>query len=242
MSDQKKDVAAIIVAAGSGKRFGEVAGLRKQYRELGGVPLVVWSVKAFLSHPKVAECILVVPHEDVTAPPPFLERLPVRLVAGGAERHQSVRLGLEAIQTASRTVLIHDGARPLVSRSLIDRVIAAADQGAAIPGTPVTDTLKEVAPDGRVLATPDRNRLRQVQTPQGFPTELLLRVHRDAHAAGIGGTDDAALFEHFGLPVRVVEGDATNLKVTQPLDLELAEFLAARLAVPAANNGNGRSS
>jgi 2-C-methyl-D-erythritol 4-phosphate cytidylyltransferase len=229
LTESVRDVGVVVVAAGSGRRFADDSGLRKQYRELAGIPLVVWAVRPFVEHPRVCECVLVLPAEDVAGPPSFLGNLPLTLVAGGAERHDSVRQGIEAFMSRPRMILVHDGARPLVGRALIDRVIEAAESGtAAIPGIRVIDTLKEVGPDGMVISTPDRDRLWQVQTPQGFPADLLATVHRRAHVEGIGGTDDAALFERYSLPVRVVDGDANNLKVTRQSDLPLAEMIVQR--------------
>jgi 2-C-methyl-D-erythritol 4-phosphate cytidylyltransferase len=176
--------------------------------------------------------VVVVPGEDVRAPPDWLRLMPVARVAGGARRSDSVRHGLAALAARTGTVLVHDAARPLVSRDLIDRVLAAAGQGAVVPGLRVTDTLKEVDDAGRVRNTPDRDRFWRAQTPQAFPLETLRRVHDRALADGIRVTDDAALFEHYDLPVHVIVGEADNLKITTPADLAVAETLARRLPDP----------
>lgn len=226
--------AAIVVAAGAGRRFNDGGGPRKQYRELLGKPVLAWALDAFVSHPGIGQTVVVLPREDVDDPPGWLAGLPVARVAGGAERSDSVRNGLDAVTAEGGVVLVHDGARPLVARALIDRLLAAAAHGAVIPGLKVTDTLKEVDAEGLVKATPDRGRYRSVQTPQAFPLALLRKVHRQAHEMGAKATDDAALLERYGHAVRVVEGDPSNLKVTTSADLALAELLARRLPDPGA--------
>lgn len=220
--------AAIVVAAGSGSRFSST-GPRKQYREIGGVPILERAVRPFVQHPAIGQTVVVLPEVDVPNPPEWLTRLQVDIVAGGAKRGDSVRNGLGAVSEEFGIVLIHDGARPFVSPRLIDEVLRAAQTGAAVPGVPVVDTVKEVDADGRVSRTLDRDRLRRIQTPQGFPTAELRRIHREAYEAGLHMSDDAALFEHFGLPVRVVPGVLENIKVTTPEDLEIAESVARRL-------------
>jgi len=225
LTDIASTVAAVIVAAGSGRRFGG-GGPPKQYRELLGAPLLAWTLRPFLHHPWIGRTVLVLPAADVDDAPVWLLDLPVTRVAGGAERGDSVRNGLAALQAEVRTVLVHDGARPLVSEGLITRLIEASREGAVIPGLPVTDTLKEVDEGGRVVCTVDRSRFSRVQTPQAFPRADLVEVHRRAREEGIAATDDAALFERYGLQVRVIEGEPSNLKVTTPEDLVLARLLA----------------
>lgn len=223
-------VAAVVVAGGRGARMG--GPVRKQYLEVGGVPVLLRALRPFLSHPRVAVVAVVLPAEDAAAPPPWLAELPVIRVAGGAERADSVRNGLAALPAGIETVLIHDGARPFVDAAIIDRVVDGARDGGAIAAVPVSDTIKQVAPDGRVTATPDRAALWRAQTPQGFPMDALVRAYRAAQAAGAPAPDDAAVFERFGGMVRVVPGDERNLKVTHPSDLIVAEALAARPALP----------
>jgi len=228
LTEALHSVAAVIVAAGSGRRFS-VDGARKQYREVLGEPLLARAIHPFLTHPRIGEVVVVLPAEDVEEPPEWLRALSVRLVAGGAERGDSVLHGLEALEGRARIVLVHDGARPLVSGELIDRLVESADEGGVVPGLRLTDTLKEVDADGTVTATPARERFRSVQTPQVFPLETLLRVHRRARVEGVRATDDAALVERYGIPVRVIEGDVANIKITTPFDLALAEMLARGL-------------
>lgn len=205
----RRDVAAIVVAAGAGSRYGEP----KHQLELDGKPLWRWSVDAF-THTDISEIVVV---GDVPGG-----------VAGGPRRRDSVRNGLAALASRPRWVLIHDAARPLVSSALIHRVIDAAlggDADGVIPGLPVTDTIKRVEGD-RVAGTVDRSDLFTVQTPQAFLTGVLVSAHDDA--ANLDATDDATLVERCGGSVRVVTGERDNLKITYPEDLRLAEFVLRR--------------
>lgn len=149
----------------------------------------------------------------------------MRVVAGGAERGDSVAAGLAALSGEVGVVLVHDAARCLAPGSLFDRVVAAVQAGApaVVPGLPVVDTIKEVDESGHVVGTPDRTRLRAVQTPQGFQRDVLER----AHAVSSEATDDAGLVERLGERVLVVDGDALALKVTTPGDLETAARILA---------------
>lgn len=217
-----KRTAAVIVAAGSGARFGGP----KQFALLGGRPLVEWSCAAFQAHPRVEDIILVLP--ETAAGAEYLRRFPkIRAVAaGGPRRQDSVAAGVSRLdERRTGVILVHDGARPLVSAGLIDRVIEAAEKrGAAVPAVPCRDTLKEID-GGRVVRTLDRGRLGHVQTPQGFASALLRRALAAASAEGISGTDEAALVERLGEEVAVVSGDPENIKITTPLDLIAAEAI-----------------
>jgi 2-C-methyl-D-erythritol 4-phosphate cytidylyltransferase len=213
----------VVVAGGAGRRVG--GDVPKQFVEIRGRAVLQRALETFLEHPAVESVVVVLPAETVVAPPRWLASSGAVLVAGGAERSDSVRNGLQALPPGIETVLVHDGARPFVSRALVDRILAAARDGPVIPAIPVSDTVKEVDVDGRILSTPDRARLRQAQTPQAFPLALLLEAHRRAPA---GATDDAALVERLGARVRIVEGDVENIKITRPVDLLLADALAAR--------------
>jgi 2-C-methyl-D-erythritol 4-phosphate cytidylyltransferase len=227
-------VRAVIVAGGSGRRMGGAGRAPKQYLRLRGVPILRWAVQPFLDHPGVHEVVVVLPPADAGEPPEWLRSLPVHVVAGGAERSDSVWNGLQALPGEDGLVLVHDGARPFVTHELIDRVIRAAPAGGAIPGLRATDTLKQVDAAGRVVATLDRDRVFGAQTPQGFPLGLLLRAYRTAREEGWPSTDDATLFERLGAEVRVVEGSPENLKITRPVDLAVAELLARHLPAPPA--------
>ncbi|MBI4410370.1 MAG: 2-C-methyl-D-erythritol 4-phosphate cytidylyltransferase [Gemmatimonadetes bacterium] len=218
----------MIAAGGAGRRMG---GSRKQYLTLAGEPLLVHSIRPFLAHPAVASVVVALPPEDAAAPPDWLVRLDPRvvIVPGGEERGDSVRRGLARVPADADVVLIHDAARPLVDRATIDRVLAAVRPGVgAVPAVAVGDTIKEVDEEGRVVATPDRRRLRRAQTPQGFPCGLISDAYRRAAADGVVATDDAALVERYNGTVVVVEGSAENIKVTSPADLAVAEALLVR--------------
>lgn len=226
------DVGVILVAAGRGVRLG--GEVPKQFLPLAGVPMLLWSVRTFASHPAVCHVVVVLPPDSVHTPPPWLAPhigAGLALTGGGAERTDSVAAGLAALPPSARIVLVHDAARPLVRHDVIDRVVAAARRGvAAVPAIPVADTLKEVgaARPHVVDRTLARDRIVRAQTPQGFPRTLLEEAHDEARRAGIRGTDDAALVERLGGPVEVVPGDAANLKVTTPDDMALADWLLQR--------------
>jgi 2-C-methyl-D-erythritol 4-phosphate cytidylyltransferase len=226
-----RDVGVIVVAAGQGTRLrGDVP---KQYQPIGGVPMVLRALRPFLSHPDVERVVLVLPPDDASSPPPFLdgllgERLVV--VAGGAARGDSVAAGLGALDTRCTVVLIHDGARPFVGRAVIDAVIAHARRGeSAIAAVPLSDTVKEAsaADASRIARTVPRERLWRAQTPQGFPRNVLAEAYARAATEALLGTDDAELVERNGVTVRLVADSSRNLKVTTPEDLALAELLAS---------------
>lgn len=220
------DAGAVVAAGGAGRRFG--GAVRKQYLEIGGEPVLLRAIRPFLEHPRVARVVVVLPAADAGDPPSWLAALPVEIVAGGAERGDSVLAGLLRVPEALPLVLVHDGARPFVTRELIDRVLAGCTGGrGAVAALPVTDTLKRADPEGRITHTLDRTGLWRAQTPQGFPRAGLLLACRSARDAGAAATDDAALFERYAGPVDVVSGDPANLKVTLPEDLPLAEAIAA---------------
>jgi 2-C-methyl-D-erythritol 4-phosphate cytidylyltransferase len=225
-----RDVGVIVVAAGRGSRIG--GELPKQYQPIAGVPMVLRAVRPFAAHPDVAQVAVVLPAEDARQPPEFLAGLAgsaLTLVAGGAERRDSVAAGLAALRPECTVVLVHDGARPFVEPGVIDAVVAHARRGnGAIAAVPLTDTVKQAAsaaPD-RIERTVPRERLWRAQTPQGFPRAVLARAHAAARGDGSSATDDAALVEVLGVPVHLVPDSPRNLKVTTPADLALAELLA----------------
>jgi 2-C-methyl-D-erythritol 4-phosphate cytidylyltransferase len=224
------DVGVIVVAGGRGTRFG--GDVPKQYLPVAGVPLLRRTLEPFLQHPDVRRIVLVLPPTDVEAPPPWLRELAgprLVLASGGAERADSVRAGLGALDAGCTTVLVHDGARPFVSAAVIGAVAAPARDGAAaIAAVPVSDTIKEAdaGDPTRVGRTVPRERLWRAQTPQGFPRALLERAHAEAASLGLAATDDAALVERLGAAVRLVPDSPRNFKVTTPDDLALAELQA----------------
>jgi 2-C-methyl-D-erythritol 4-phosphate cytidylyltransferase/2-C-methyl-D-erythritol 2,4-cyclodiphosphate synthase len=218
-------VAAVVVAAGRGTRAG--LDFPKQYKIMGGSPMVRASLCVFVRHPEVDLVLPVIHPEDTARFAAAAEGLDLaEPVPGAPTRQGSVRAGLEALAAASPAiVLVHDAARPFTSPALVSRAIAAAQaSGAAIPALPVTDTVKLVDQDGRVAATLDRAALRTVQTPQAFAYPALLDAHRRAAAQGREDfPDDAALIEWAGLKVTVFEGERGNTKMTTPEDFARLE-------------------
>lgn len=213
-------VAAVVVAGGRGERLGSP----KQFLPLGGVPLVMWSVRAFAEHPDVKEVVVVLPPGTEEAPG-WLRGERVRWCAGGATRRESAGAGIGSVPPGASIILIHDAARPFVSAALIDRVVsAAAGSGAALPVLPVVDTIKRTGA-GRVLETLDREVLGRAQTPQGFEAGLIRRLHADAERAGRNASDDSALAEQAGIEVVPVAGEPGNLKITTAADMAFAEWL-----------------
>ncbi len=221
---------AIIVAAGRGERAG--GDLPKQYRPIAGVPMLLRAIRPFAAHPRIGPIVVALPPADAASPPDWLrEHLSDRLtvVAGGEARQQSVANALARLPPESTLVLVHDAARPFADRDVIDRVLAVADLGAcAVPGLPLTDTVKETDTAGLVVRTVPRERLVAVQTPQAFPRATLETAHQRARGAGDSPAgDDAALCERLGYPVRVVAGSMRNIKVTTAEDFAVAAALAA---------------
>lgn len=228
MSDRIDAVWAVIPAAGQGLRMGR----KKQGLPLAGLPVLRWTVDVFEATAVVSGVVVTVPVGDVDS---WQRRLAgcrkIRaVVAGGAERQDSVRLGLAAVPADVAWVAVHDGVRPCITPELVERVVAEARlHGAAIPALPVTETVKR-GTDGWVKETVDREGLWAVQTPQVFRAQVLREAHRVAAAEGTAGTDDAMLVERLGVPVRLVPGLPGNVKITRPEDLVLAEALLRRRA------------
>jgi 2-C-methyl-D-erythritol 4-phosphate cytidylyltransferase / 2-C-methyl-D-erythritol 2,4-cyclodiphosphate synthase len=214
---------ALLLAAGSGSRAG--SALAKQYQLIAGKPLLRHTLEAFSRHPKVDAVRVVIAAGDEARFKAVASDLDTTPVIGGATRQESGRLGLESLAgTPPRNVLIHDAARPFVSASLIDKVLAGLErhQG-AIPAMPVTETLKR-APAGLIAGTVDREGLWSAQTPQGFRYGSICEAHSRAAAAGLAHfTDDAAVAEWAGIAVAVVEGEPANVKVTTSEDLRAAD-------------------
>lgn len=221
---------AVIVAAGRGERFG--AERPKQFTAVRGKPLAIWAVEPFRRHAAIRGVTLVVPPESAAMPPVWMERLAQEglvITAGGAERTDSVRLGLETVPADVLFVAIHDAARPAITEEAISRVLGAVGpRRGAVAGRRVTDSLKEVDAEGRVVRSVDRKRLWRAETPQVFPRELIVAVHQDAAAEGVTESDCAALCQRYGVEVVVVEIGVPNPKVTRPEDLALVDSLLQR--------------
>ena len=219
-----KKCGAVIVAAGSASRMG---GIDKVMAPLGGKPMIARTVRAFQDCDAVSE-IVIVTRPDLILPITELCKVCSKVtavVAGGNSRQESVGNGLNALSKDIKLAAIHDGARPLITWQLIDWVIRAANTyGAAAPAIPVKDTVKTVE-GGIVVNTPDRSKLRAVQTPQVFDIDLLKGALLKAQQDGAEVTDDCSAVERLGMKVKIVEGDEKNLKVTTPMDLKIAEML-----------------
>ena len=214
---------AVIVAAGSASRMG---GIDKVMAPLGGEPMIVKTVRAFQECDAIRE-IVVVTRPDLILPITGLcgGFDNVRVVAGGASRQESVKLGLNTLSDKVKLAAVQDGARPLVTWQVIDRAVRAAHNfGAAAPAIPVKDTIKE-AVGGVVKKTPDRATLFAVQTPQVFDFDLLRAAMKKVEQDKVEVTDDCSAVEYLGMTVKLVEGDERNLKVTTPMDLKIAEML-----------------
>lgn len=231
-------IAAVIAAGGSGSRFaaGAFGAKSKQFLELRGHPLYWWSVLAMSKHPLMRRIILVAPSavlDDVSEEAKglcseYALRPTLEFAVGGRSRQESVFNALQQLDSKGQApdfVLIHDAARPFLDLETVDRVIKhAIEYDACTVGSPVSDTIKRVDGD-KVLETIPRDQLVAVQTPQASGFRDLLSAHLQASRSGFNTTDDAALLEWAGKDVRVVPGPACNLKVTQPLDLILAQAL-----------------
>ncbi|MFY0544930.1 2-C-methyl-D-erythritol 4-phosphate cytidylyltransferase [Brevibacillus sp. H7] len=223
------DTGVVIVAAGSGKRMG--AGRNKLWLPLAGKPILSHTVHLFATHPEIAEVVLVVSERDEADVQDWLQEEPfaVKITRGGAERQDSVRLGLAALSDSCSYVLVHDAARPFVTKEQISGIIRQVrrDQ-ATIMAVPVKDTIKVVDATGVVESTPARESLWAVQTPQAFRLSLLREAHQAAVQSGRLGTDDAMLVEWLGYPVTVMPGHYENIKITTPDDLWLGEEILRR--------------
>jgi 2-C-methyl-D-erythritol 4-phosphate cytidylyltransferase len=220
-------ITALIVAAGQGRRMG--GNRRKQYMELAGRPIVVHSLETFASVACIDGIIVTVPADEIDfcrnhILPLVKSSKEMILVAGGERRQDSVYNGLQAIGSAEGIVLIHDGARPLVSPALIKACIDGARQWrACVPGLVPVDTLKRIDAHDVIAETIPRESLRMIQTPQAFEVGLIRKAHEQARLSGRQATDDASLVEYCGEPVHVIPGETTNLKITTADDLIRAE-------------------
>jgi 2-C-methyl-D-erythritol 4-phosphate cytidylyltransferase len=231
-------VAAVIVAAGSSQRM---QGINKTWAMLGEKPLLAHSISAFEQCGLVADLVVVLAKDALLEGKRLHEqegwRTICALTPGGARRRDSVLAGLEALSPTPDYVLIHDGARPFITPTLIEQGLAAARQhGAATAAVPVKDTIKRAGPDMLVLETLDRTTLWSVQTPQVFAYDLILAAHRAIDPAW-DATDDAALVERAGHPVALFMGTYENIKITTPDDLLIAEAMLKRLAKRSARSG-----
>lgn len=227
-------VTAIVVAAGKGLRLG--LGFNKVYAELMGKPVLAYSLETLDKNPDIGQIIVVAAESEIEAAEALIAEYGItkagNVVAGGSSRFRSVAAALPYISCKSDVVLVHDGARPLLTAEDLAAVIVAGAGGCgAILATPVTDTIKQVAlydePDtdnavGFIASTPERKNLWRALTPQVFPVDLFLEAYG---SLGCKVTDDASLFEALGMQVKIVAGSDDNIKITTPKDLLMAELI-----------------
>ena len=221
------DVGVVLVAAGSSSRLGGKE--LKQFRWIAGKPMLLHSLQLFQQRSDVAMVVCVLPREYAGDPPPWifqsdLDRLLISV--GGRERGESVLHGLEDLPDEVRIVVVHDAARPLVTMETIDQVITEAREGrGAVAALPLTDTLKEVGADGRIVRTLPRDGLWRAQTPQAFPRQMIEQAYREASRTRTFATDCAALCEQLGFEVVVVKGSEKAVKVTEEPDFARVEAM-----------------
>lgn len=222
---------AIVPAAGLGRRFGD--GTKKPFITLRGRPLVVWTLQALAAVPEISEIIPVIKDEDMDLAVSVLEQHGVpkvrRIAPGGKERQDSIFHGLKLIKGFTGAVVVHDGVRPLIEPGTVQEALRQlTDCDGVVVGVPVKDTIKELD-NGLVVRTLRRDILWQAQTPQIFRYGTLLSAYERACGENFYATDDAALVERYGGRVRMVAGSYTNLKITTPEDVQVAEaFMAMR--------------
>ena len=223
--DHPPRVGVAVPAAGPGRRMG---GSRKPFLELAGEPVLRHALRPFLSEPRVVAVVVALAPDDAAEPPAWITDLDgrIRVVAGGETRTDSVRNALLALPDDVDIIAVHDAARPLVTRAMISECIDIAAEGrGAVAGCPAIDTMKRVDEQGRVVDTPSRVAMWHAHTPQVFPADLLRRAYEGAGS----GTDDSALVESVGGKVQMVDGGSTDIKLTRPEDIPIAEaILAAR--------------
>ena len=221
-------VSVVFPAAGQAHRMQ--VGLNKVFLTLAGKPMLLRTLLTFSKVPDVGELTIAVGADEVEPVTSLLGCVkglaPWRVVEGGTERQYSIRNGLALVSEEADIVLVHDAARPLIRRDTIEELIRIVRaKGAAIIAVPEKNTIKIAAEDGTVAATPPRSSLWQVQTPQGFRKDILMEANRKADEDGFLGTDDASLVERLGVPVRIVRGEDSNIKVTTPEDMVVAEAI-----------------
>jgi 2-C-methyl-D-erythritol 4-phosphate cytidylyltransferase / 2-C-methyl-D-erythritol 2,4-cyclodiphosphate synthase len=227
MAEQNRKItaAAVIAAGGTGTRMQ--SGVPKQFLEISGKPVLLRTVESIASLEEVTRIVVALPPEHIAEAEAMLRQIGARMdilcVAGGPNRQESVRCGVARVDANPDVIMVHDAVRPACDRGLMLRVLRAAwEKGAAIPGLPATETIQRVSRRGRVLATPPREELYAIQTPQAFHSGILRSALDKAHTAGFLGTDESSVVRWAGHPVFVVPGSPDNIKITRPLDLEIA--------------------
>lgn len=218
---------AVIVAAGNSRRMGY--GLNKQFILIGGVPTLAHTLRQFDRAKSVTDTIVVCRSDDILNVRGILDDFGIEkvsaIIPGGATRQESVYAGIKAASHAD-IIAIHDGARPFVSPSKIDLTVAEAQKtGAAALGVPLKDTVKITDGNGTIVSTPERSALALIQTPQTFRADVIRQAYENAEKTGFIGTDDCSLVENIGGAIRIIDGDYTNIKVTTPDDLPIAQAI-----------------
>lgn len=216
----------IIVAAGSGSRMK--MNINKQFIKLNNKEIIAYTIEKFYNHENIHEIVVVLKKEEINF---FKNEIlnkyglsNVKIAVGGNERQDSVYNGLKLLDDKCDTVLIHDGARPFVTKEIIDKSIEQAKKHkAVVVGVPVKDTIKVINEDKEIVDTPERSKLWAVQTPQTFEYNILLKAYEEAFKDGFYGTDDAMLVERIGYKVKMLEGSYNNIKVTTPEDIKIGE-------------------
>lgn len=222
-------VCVLIPAAGKGRRMTQ--SVKKPYLKLAEKPILAHTLQRFEQNSAIDAIFVIVDPDDfhacrTTVLHPYPSTKVQELVAGGATRQRSVYNGIRALDVDVDFVIVHDAVRPFVTDAMIFDCLTAADEcGAAVAAVPVKDTIKVADADNFILETPAREQLWAVQTPQVFRKSLLETAHREAEAHQLTATDDAALVEKLGFPVKLVNGSYANLKITTPIDLQVAEVL-----------------
>lgn len=221
-------VTSIIVAAGKGTRMG--LKQKKQYLYLNNKPLLIHTLEIMERQMEIKDVILVVPEEDIDFCKSLCRKYNLKkivmIVAGGKTRGESVYNGLQAVPEYSQLVVVHDGARPFLSKDVLhNAILAGQEYGAAVVAVPVKDTIKEVSQERFVQKTLNRQLLWAVQTPQVFKKKILLKCYEKAFVDNISGTDDASIVEYYNHPVKIILGRYDNIKITTKEDLALAQFI-----------------
>jgi 2-C-methyl-D-erythritol 4-phosphate cytidylyltransferase/2-C-methyl-D-erythritol 2,4-cyclodiphosphate synthase len=219
---------AVIAAGGTGTRMN--SSVPKQFIEISGKPILLHTIESLTAVPEVSQIVIALPPEHIPAAEAMLLRQPmkveIRCVPGGSNRQESVRRGIGHTHPNADIIIVHDAVRPLCERGVMVRVLeAACKRGAAVPGLPATETIQRVSRRGRVLSTPPREELYAIQTPQMFHAGVLKSALERANKEGFLGTDESSVVRWAGHPVFVVPGSPTNIKITRPLDLDIAAML-----------------
>jgi 2-C-methyl-D-erythritol 4-phosphate cytidylyltransferase/2-C-methyl-D-erythritol 2,4-cyclodiphosphate synthase len=229
--DSRITAAAVIAAGGTGTRMN--SSVPKQFLEISGKPVLLLTVETLASLEEVTQIVIALPPEHIPAASSILqgiaEQKKIHCIAGGSNRQESVRCGVLQVEPEPDVIMVHDAVRPVCDHDLMLRVLEAAwKKGAAVPGLPATETIQRVSRRGRILATPPREELYAIQTPQAFHAGILRAALNKAHDSGFVGTDESSVVRWAGHPVTVVNGSPDNIKITRPSDLKIAELLLRR--------------